>query len=275
MFRSGTLSVAAGCLPDTAIRKICRSPRLAHWVVALANYACDGELQLGPLAIVTGPLRGHTFYVELPRQKYFWLGTFEPWVQQAICEQLRAGSIAWDIGAFTGFHTLLMRKIAGNSRVVAVEPDHENRRILYENVRLNGYGDVQVINSPVLGHAGAARLERDADRPSMTWAAADSSGDLKGVGLDDLLAICPAPSLVKMDIEGMEGEALAGAEKLVRYVRPVWIVEKHGEGGEHAQLTLQAAGYEVTPIGWWFPQAAELVGGGGAHFLAIPKVRNT
>jgi FkbM family methyltransferase len=221
MFTPETLSVAAGRLSDTAIRKICRSPRLAHRVVALANHAFDGELQCGPLAIASGPLRGHKFYVELPRQKYFWLGTFELWVQRAICEHLSTGSIAWDVGAFTGFHTLLMRKIAGSGKVIAVEPDHENRRILYENLRLNGYDDIQVIDAPILGNAGAARLERDPDKPSMSWIADDPSGDLHGVGLDDLLAICPAPSLVKMDIEGMEGEALASAENLVRRVRPV------------------------------------------------------
>jgi FkbM family methyltransferase len=272
MTTTETLSLAAGRLSDAAIDKICRSPRLARGAVALANRAFDGKLQRGTRAIVAGPLRDHQFYVELPRQKYFWLGSFEPWVQQAIVEQLRPGSVAWDLGAFTGFHTLLLRKIAGRGKVVSVEPDHENRRILLENLRINGYGDVKVIDSPVLNCAGAARLDRDPDKPSMSRIVVDSSGDLKGVGLDELLANCPTPHLVKVDIEGMEGEALAGAERLVHDVRPVWIVEKHGDAGERAESILRAAGYELTRIGWWLPEAAELVGGGGDHFLAVPKI---
>jgi FkbM family methyltransferase len=92
------------------------------------------------------------------------------------------------------------------SGAVAVEPDRENRRVLPENLRLNGYGDVLVIDTLVLRRAGAARLQRDPDKPSMSRIAVDSAGDLKGVGLDDLLANCPAPSLVKVDVDGLEGE---------------------------------------------------------------------
>ena len=112
MITPKALSMAAGRPSETEIHKICRSTRLGQRVVALATRAFDGKLRRGARAIVTGPLRGLRFYVDLPRHEYFWFGTFEPGVQQAICKQLRPGSIAWDVGAFTRFHTLLLRKIA-------------------------------------------------------------------------------------------------------------------------------------------------------------------
>ncbi|MEM4217778.1 MAG: FkbM family methyltransferase, partial [Candidatus Methanomethylicaceae archaeon] len=53
------------------------------------------------------------------------------------------------------------------------------------------------------------------------------SGDIACdvVRLDDLLERFPPPRLVKMDIEGGEDDALAGASRLLSEVRPVWVVE--------------------------------------------------
>ena len=56
-----------------------------------------------------------------------------------------------------------------------------------------------------------------------------------------------APSLVKMDIEGSEVQALAGMRRLLREARPVVVIELHETNGEvHDALT--DAGYEIENI---------------------------
>ena len=48
--------------------------------------------------------------------------------------------------------------------------------------------------------------------------------------LDDLLVVSEPPALVNLDIEGHELPAFRGATELLTRVRPIWLVEFHGQG---------------------------------------------
>jgi FkbM family methyltransferase len=46
--------------------------------------------------------------------------------------------------------------------------------------------------------------------------------------LDEAMARFGRPDFIKMDIEGAEEQALAGAERVLSEARPAWLIEVHG-----------------------------------------------
>ncbi len=254
-----------GFVPRRAVLGVYGFPRLARALRALLNAAVPAGLS--EVSVVAGPLRGTRLLLDLKTEKYLWLGTYEPWVQEAIRRYLRPGQVAWDVGAFIGYHTLLMYRTCGPGRVVALEPDPANRARLEKNLALNGTRDVFVIPAAAGRSPGKAWLKRHGSCTRMA-----PSGDIACdvVRLDDLLERFPPPRLVKMDIEGGEDDALAGASRLLSEVRPVWVVELHGPPGEAACERLRQADYRLVPIGKGIDAPADLPVGGPAHIVAIP-----
>ena len=70
-------------------------------------------------------------------------------------ENTRVGMTALDIGAQSGFYTLLLSKLVGSKgKVIAFEPLPANYRLLDENVGLNGVENVIVEHQAVADHTG-------------------------------------------------------------------------------------------------------------------------
>lgn len=135
-----------------------------------------------------------------------------------------------DVGANIGAFSVLAAK-AGAQRVIAVEPEEDNRAQLIEHVKLNGVDDIVVIdgravsdraNRPVsmVGTGGGARI---------TYAA----GSTTTVTLGELIDEHGPISLLKMDIEGGEYDAFAwlSGEHLDRVERIA--LEWHGPSSPH------------------------------------------
>lgn len=244
-------------------------PGVARTLRAFLNALVPNGMQ--GVRVVAGPLAGARLVLNLKREKYLWLGTYEPWVQDVILRHCQRGVWTWDVGAFIGYHTLLMRRAAGAGRVLALEPDPVNRLRLEQNLALNGAQDVTVLPVAVGERPGTVGLERIAGKPGQTKITADLSGGVvEVVTLDSLLEHRPPPGVVKMDVEGAEAAILAGAPRLLREVRPVWIVELHGEEGAWAAKCLREAGYSLSAIGKGVDVSADLPVGGPAHVVAVP-----
>ncbi|MDR7523650.1 MAG: FkbM family methyltransferase [Armatimonadota bacterium] len=206
--------------------------------------------------------------LDLRREKYLWLGTYEPWVQEAMSRYVRPGDWAWDVGAFIGYHSLFLWRLGAN--VVAFEPDPINFERLLTNLRANGAHNVRAFRLAAGRTEGHARFQRLAEHPSQTRLEHDGRGDCAVVPLDNLLASYPAPRLVKVDVEGSEADVLAGASILLRQCRPVWIVEAHGTV-ERVTASFEFEGYEVSPMGKGVKVDPQLPVGGPAHLLAVPQ----
>jgi hypothetical protein len=63
--------------------------------------------------------------------------------------------------------------------------------------------------------------------------------------LDYLLSYFPAPSVLKIDVETHEAKVLAGAEKLLREVRPIIWCEVSPENSLAVTELLHSANYEL------------------------------
>jgi FkbM family methyltransferase len=237
---------AASLVPRRLSMGLYRMPTVARAIRSLLNAALPGGIQ--QVKVVSGPLAGTRMVLDLRAEKYFWLGTYEPAVEASLLEYLKPGMAAWDVGAFIGYHTLLLRTVAGPGRVVAVEPDPANLARLRRHLSENGADDVRVIPAAAGARPGKGQLNRRDGHPSETRVISAGSGPCEVVTLDGLLDHVPVPGLVKMDVEGAEADVLAGAPQLLEKIRPVWIIELHGAGGAQAVSLLRQAGYRVAAL---------------------------
>jgi FkbM family methyltransferase len=147
-----------------------------------------------------------------------------------------------------------MRQLCGSGRVIALEPDPVNRARLERTLVLNDARDVQVIAKAAGARDEVVVLRRYEHRPTSSTVEGTDKGSpyseirVPAITLDTLSSQVGLPRLVKMDVERTEADALRGAPRLLREVRPVWIVELHGDEGHQAVDILREAGYRIRSL---------------------------
>ena len=87
---------------------------------------------------------------------------YERWERRAIASILRPGDVFIDVGSNIGAYSLWAMRCMGNSgRVLAIEPEERNYRMLLENIRLNGFnGAVSARQCGVSDRRHELRLHR-------------------------------------------------------------------------------------------------------------------
>jgi FkbM family methyltransferase len=128
-----------------------------------------------------------------------------------------------DVGANVGAYTALASHAVGPAgRVLAFEPDPESFRYLRETVRENGATNVELVPMAAARREGVARLftssSNRGDNRLFESEQSDGSVEVRTVRLDDFLAAAGIERVdfVKIDVQGFEGEALAGLERTLR-----------------------------------------------------------
>jgi FkbM family methyltransferase len=222
--------------------------------------------------------------LDLKSEKDLWLGNYEPELLEAIEDLAQPGATAFDVGANIGYITLLLARCVGPAgRVVAFEPLPENLERLRRHLALNGLaGRVTVApfavgrtagRAPFLVHAsgGMGKVEGSAGRAAeyrrrITVETVDLDGYVYARGN-------PAPSFIKMDIEGGESLAFAGMQRLLREARPIVLVELHGpEACSAAWEAFGAAAYRMTAVRSGYPAIEDPDRlGWKAHLAAFPE----
>jgi FkbM family methyltransferase len=155
-------------------------------------------------------------------------GYWEQELTTRILENLAPGGVFIDVGANMGYYTTMAAKAVGpEGLVIAFEPSPTNLQFLLRNLALNHARNVVVFSVALSDRAGIAKL----------WSApfynsgvcsmrgpdfAESSSDyvrIASLRLDDLQTLhqhMPRISVIKLDTEGLEFQALRGAEELLR-----------------------------------------------------------
>jgi len=187
-----------------------------------------------------------------------------------MCEILKDGGRVWDVGANFGYHTLLMCKLCDPRNVLAIEPDPSNQRRLGENLRLNHFEETSIVTSAVGAAPARAFLRRHPSDPGQSVIGALGEIEVEITTLDLLLNMHAPPDLIKVDVEGAENLMMRGAARLLRDVRPAWILEVHGERGEEAVQLLRSHGYDLRGFGKGHEFAAHFPVGGPKHVFAEP-----
>ena len=139
------------------------------------------------------------------------------------------GSVVVEGGANIGPHTVALSKLVGaTGEVHAFEPQRLVFQTLCANLALNGCANVYAYHAAVGARNGEVLVPAaPPDRPENFGGIGlqgVSSGERTPLRrIDDLdLRAC---RLIKLDVEGMEAEALQGAAETVRRLRPLLYVE--------------------------------------------------
>jgi FkbM family methyltransferase len=254
------------------------SPRLR----SLLHRTVLKRVQYEDVTIAKGPAQGLRFNASGGPARYA-LGDIEPEVQELLQRELRPGDVLYDLGASIGFFTVLGAKLVGpEGRIVAVEPFPESARRLRRNVELNGFATVTVEQAAVAAEPGESTFV-GGDELVWGWLEQVDQAPAGGMAvrvltIDSLVADgAPAPSLIKLDIEGAEVLALKGAGETLRDHRPVVMCETHGTRAEVVAL-LEQHDYVVTALDGGplapLPAKLEPMGEGWFdHVLARPRQR--
>jgi FkbM family methyltransferase len=129
---------------------------------------------------------------------------------------IRDDWIVADVGGHKGIFAVFAATRAKNVKVYSFEPSPQSFALLSDNIRRNGLSNVKAFNIAVTGKDGESTLylHREAGQNTLLQrsdAALQSIGDAKVItwSLERVLKTIGSPiSLLKMDIEGMEYEAL-------------------------------------------------------------------
>ena len=248
-------AAAARLLPDSLKKAIYRSGPLARLIRRTLNRAAPAGLS--QVQVAAGGLAGATLLLDLQAEKDYWLGTYEPELQQAVRDWLAPGAVVYDVGANVGYVSLLLSRAAGVSgQVFAFEPLPANLERLAANLRLNPWAHVTCVAAAAVDRPGPVRFLAHAS--GAMGKAAGSAGrtdqsypleiEVEGLTLDDFAYASgkPVPQAIKMDIEGGEVLALQGMRRLLAEARPLLLIELHGPDSARAAWdTLTAAGYAI------------------------------
>lgn len=148
-----------------------------------------------------------------------------------LAQVLKAGDVVLDVGSNIGSHAVAFARIVGDGGcVVAFEPQRLVFQNLCANLALNALRNVVAHEAGVGRESGWMRLPVIDPRQEFNFGALSMQGHESGLltrvlCIDDMeLSRC---NLIKVDVEGMETDVLAGATATIRQFRPILFVENN------------------------------------------------
>ena len=224
-----------------------------------------------------GPLRGQTITLSPGMGfTYIWNLDAEGW---AWVNRIPRGSVVYDIVANCGQSTLHLAAAVGrDGRVVAFEPVQSVFKRMVDNVEANDLGQVTPVCAAASNVDGTAQFAFDAGDPTVGRLSPDESSTSMAHPVMMPVTVMrldtykergwPAPSFLKIDVEGGARAVFEGARELLSRHRPAFVMEMHSADEqaalkdvmrEHRYRATQASvGNIVDPtVGWASPLYCE------------------
>jgi FkbM family methyltransferase len=131
---------------------------------------------------------------------------------------------------------------------VAFEPDVRNAAFLRRHIAVNRLTNVDVFEAAVSNRRGAEYFAKGTG--SGTGRLSDDGDcEVQVVRLDDVAQRCPAPTHMKIDVEGAELRVLEGALSILAGARPTLFLSLHGDDVRAGcQRLLRGLDYQLEPI---------------------------
>jgi FkbM family methyltransferase len=164
---------------------------------------------------------------------------YEPDIGNFLVRIIKPGDVCVDVGANIGMHTLLMASLNASNdkeekaKIISFEPNEKCYNELKKNIKLNKYKTVEVRQKLLGEKPGVESFYHASDKDSGTSYALKEIDDqslnwekVKTSTLDKELKHEKSIKVLKMDVEGFEGNVLRGSKNLlekdlIRY----WIIE--------------------------------------------------
>ena len=154
-----------------------------------------------------------------------------------------------DCGANYGYWSVLVSSGPyGSHKAIAIEPSSQNFPKLSNNSRVNG-GRIELMKCAIGSARGTARLSGTKHEAFSIAGSADSRGEeVPVIALDNLIddgkVSASGRFLIKLDVEGVEIEAIKGGTRLLA-TDSVLLCEEHGNDPAH---TVSRYILEKTPL---------------------------
>ena len=158
-----------------------------------------------------------------------------------------AGRVVYDVGCLEGLYTLFFaRAVGARGQVVAFEPNPQNCVAIRDNVTINRFTNVRLMEIGLGTGPGTMELVIPFGFPGQGTVDSELKDHyLKQTGtrrvsvrIDSLDRVAgsdrlPPPDVMKVDVEGFELQVLEGAVETLREHQPKLFVELHGLEPEH------------------------------------------
>lgn len=206
------------------------------------------------------------FYVDLRDRihRQMWCGCYEPHVTRALRKVLRAGDTFLDLGAHIGYHSYFAAGLVGpHGHVYAFEAEPGNFARLRKN--LGHFPHASAEHCAVWSDDRNLLFTRSESLKESGWGALASVRnapereqiEVHGVSLDAWTERTRLEAIraIKIDVEGAELAVLRGAERVLRQMRPVLLLEmcepllrQAGASAVMIEELLHSHGYRVHRI---------------------------
>jgi FkbM family methyltransferase len=176
------------------------------------------------------------------------------------------GVIALDCGANIGVHTIeWASNMTGWGSVIAIEAQERIYYALAGNIAINNCFNALAVNAAVSSESGTMQVPNPnyftpssfgslelRQRPNTEFIGqaidyTDNTVLVRKLTLDELNL--PRVDFIKIDIEGMELEALAGARNTINAFRPILLIEKIKTDLRQLEQWLVDNGYQMITLG--------------------------
>ncbi len=189
----------------------------------------------------TGPMlfNRHDQYVGASLRKY---GEFSRGESELFAKLIGPGAVIIEVGANIGAHTVELSRLAGpQGAVIAFEPQRMVFQVLCANLALNSCANVYAFQAAIGAAPGSIAVPvLDPNRPNNFGGLSllgNNAGERVPLRTIDEYALQTC-HLMKLDLEGMEVEALRGAANTIAATRPVLYVENDRKERSAELITL-------------------------------------
>ena len=219
------------------------------------EYQCNSCNFLPPGLILMSELHGYRFWFNTRDREMgvlMAIGKYEPEATVLLAKILKPGMKCLDVGAQTGYYSLLMARCIGeDGRVLAYEPMKSSFEMLKRNIIENNADKIITAFNVACG----AKKEKLPMRIVSNMYVADVNGDIRidCIVIDDEIDM--KVDFVKIDAEGHEPQVLKGMKKTVENNKPIifteinayWLSQAGSSFSGYAQL-LEDMGYKLFDI---------------------------
>ena len=149
-------------------------------------------------------------------------GGYESHLQELFKVYLNQDSVCLDGGAYIGWHSICMSRIAAH--VFAFEPIQEHFQLLKRNVESNNCNNVTITEMGLSDMTGKGVIHQQVmNNNGATALRKEDSGNLQFTTID--LQHFSRLDFIKLDLEGFEKLALYGGLETIKKFRPTIVLE--------------------------------------------------
>jgi FkbM family methyltransferase len=212
------------------------------------------------LPVLSSSLRGVKLRVNDLIQGSVFINEYEPDKHKAFQFLIKNDDTFFDVGANIGLHTYFVARKFPSVKIFAFEPLPGNAEYIREAIRVNGFTNIHVNEAAVSAAPGELYFDKGKNNFMGFLTTEKTDLTVKLISLDEYTSTNNIyPDVLKIDVEGFEGEVLKGSVQLIGRCKPTFIIELHNPVQDvEVSVMLRKHGYFIFRLN---PDAKEVSAG--------------